>query len=299
MYQQTLTARDGIPSYYWNITAGSLPPGLSLDMYSGQISGIPTAGGAYKFTVELSDDGLVTARTYKEFTLTIPTTGVAVIDSWNNLYSGAPNKTSASNISVGSFSVGNGTQRLLLVSVVLEIGSNANPTISASYGGTNLTQLKITANNQREIVWLGYLKDSKIGSGPKDLKVSFGGAKGNASAMHVKWSSYSGVNQAAPFASSAAVNTESTKTAFGNTINYVKNGMTTVVAGNGGTPATGTLSATPAFTPGPPTTSNGHTSRTFTTAKHTANGSYPSSTAVSWSGTTSNRSALAVVSLQP
>jgi len=72
-----------------------------------------------------------------------------------------------------------------------------------------------------------------------------------------------------------------------------------VVAGNGGTPATGTLSATPAFTAGTATTTNAQTSRTFTTAKHTAAGSYASTTPVTWSGTTSNWSGWGAVSLQP
>jgi hypothetical protein len=115
----------------------------------------------------------------------------------------------------------------------------------------------------------------------------------------VKWSSYTGVNQATPVVSSGATNTATTSATFGSTINYVNNGMTTVVAGNGGSSATGTLTATPSFTAGTATTTNNHTSRTFTTAKHTAAGSYASSTAVTWSGTTSSRSGLVVVSLQP
>jgi hypothetical protein len=119
------------------------------------------------------------------------------------------------------------------------------------------------------------------------------------SALHVKWASYTGVNQTTPVASSGAVNTATTSATFGSTINYAVNGMTVVVAGNGGTPATGTLTASPSFTAGTATTTNGQTSRTFTTARHTAAGSYASSTTVSWSGTTSTRSGLVVVSLQP
>lgn len=75
--------------------------------------------------------------------------------------------------------------------------------------------------------------------------------------------------------------------------------MTTVVAANGGSAASGSLNATPAFTADTATTGNSQTSRAFTSAMHTATGSYASSTTVSWSGTTSNRSALVAVSLQP
>jgi len=115
----------------------------------------------------------------------------------------------------------------------------------------------------------------------------------------VKWASFAGVDQSTPVASSAAHSTASTTVTFGSTINYVTNGMTVVVAGNGGTPATGTLTATPAFTAGTATTTSAQTSRVFTTAMHTAAGSYASSTTVSWSGTTSTRSGLVVASLQP
>ena len=224
---------------------------------------------------------------------------VTALNGWTNLYSASPNNTSASNLAVGSIAVGSGSQRLLLVSVVMEIGRAANPTISATYGGTALTRIGITANTQREIVWMGYLKDAQIGSGSKGLTISYSGASGNVNALHVKWASYTGVNQTNPIASSAARNAGSTSVTFGSTINFVNNGMTVVVAGNGGTPATATLTATPSFTAGTATTSNAQTSRTFTTAQHTAAGSYSSSTRVTWSGTTSPRSGLVVVSLQP
>jgi hypothetical protein len=224
---------------------------------------------------------------------------VTALNGWSNLYSASPNNTSAINLAVGSFTVNSGSQRLLLVSIVMEIGANANPAISAAYGGTALTQIGITANNQREIVWMGYLNDAQIGSGSKALTISYSGASGNVRALHVKWASYAGVNQTNPVASSAARNVGSTSVTFGSTVNYVNNGMTVVVAGNGGTPATGALTATPSFTAGTSTTSNAQTSRTFATAQHTAAGSYSSATTVTWSGTTSPRSGLVVVSLQP
>ena len=224
---------------------------------------------------------------------------VTVLNSWTNLYSASPNNTSASNLAVGNIAVGSGSRRLLLVAIVMEIGSAANPTISATYGGTVLTQIGITANSQREIVWMGYINDAQIGSGSRTLAISYSGALGNVSALHVKWASYAGINQTTPMASSAARNAGSTSVTFGSTINYVNNGMTVVVAGNGGTPATGRLTATPSFTAGTATTSNSQTSRTFTTNRHTAAGSYASSTTVYWSGMTSSRSGLVVVSLQP
>jgi hypothetical protein len=189
-----------------------------------------------------------------------------------------------------------------MVAVVMEIGTAANPAISASYGGIALTPVKVTANTQREIVWVGYLKDSQIGSGAKALTVTYSGATGNVSALHVKWSAFSNVNQITPVASSGGVNTNLTSATFGSAITYVANGMTTVVAGNGGTPATGTLTATPAtpvFTADTAAINNAQTSRTYTTAAHTAAGSYASTSQVSWTGTTSAWSGVVAVSLQP
>jgi hypothetical protein len=52
------TVSGGIPLYQWSIDSGSLPDGLVLDSFTGQISGIPTAEGNYNFTVKVSDYGL-------------------------------------------------------------------------------------------------------------------------------------------------------------------------------------------------------------------------------------------------
>lgn len=239
-------------------------------------------------------------KTTLPLSINIGTAGtVAQLNAWTNLYAAALNNTSATNLAAGSFTVGTGSNRLLLVAVVMEVGTASNPTISASYGGTALTQLKVTANTQKEIVWVGYLKESQIGSGSKALTVTYSGATGNATGLHVKWAAFSGVNQTTPFAGSGGTSAGATSATFGSTINYVTNGMTTVVAGNGGSPAIGTLSTTPAFTAGTATTSNSHTSNTYTTAKHTAAGSYASTIAVSWSGTTSKWSGVVVASMQP
>jgi hypothetical protein len=55
-YTQTLAARGGTPPYSWAVTSGSLPAGLTLDPLSGTISGTPTQGGAFTFTVSATDD---------------------------------------------------------------------------------------------------------------------------------------------------------------------------------------------------------------------------------------------------
>jgi hypothetical protein len=56
-YTATLTATGGMPPYVWAITAGALPPGLSLDSATGVISGVPPHGavGTHGFTVTVTD----------------------------------------------------------------------------------------------------------------------------------------------------------------------------------------------------------------------------------------------------
>lgn len=282
------------------LTPVTLAPGASaiISLPVAAVSGKTTGTTNTSVTATAAGHGSGVSNSVSTTLTVLPQ--VAVLDDWTNIYSASPNNTSASNLSSGSFAVGSGANRLFLVTVVLESSTAANRTISATYGGIALTQIRVTANTQREIVWMGYLKESQIGTGSKALAISYSGIPGSVvNALHVKWASYTGVNQTAPIASSVATNTASTSATFGSAINYVNNGMTIVVSGNGGTPATGTLAAAPSFTAGAATTTDTQTSRTFTTAKHTAAGSYAGSTAVAWTGTTSAWSGLVVVSLQP
>ena len=54
-YSETLMAQGGIPFYNWTISAGALPDGLTLDSFTGRISGVPTREGAFSFTILLQD----------------------------------------------------------------------------------------------------------------------------------------------------------------------------------------------------------------------------------------------------
>jgi parallel beta-helix repeat protein len=56
-YSQTLHASGGSGSYTWSLFSGSppLPPGLGPITSGGLISGIPTTGGTYPFTVQVDD----------------------------------------------------------------------------------------------------------------------------------------------------------------------------------------------------------------------------------------------------
>ena len=58
-YNQALSASGGVPPLTWAMTAGSLPPGISLNATTGQISGTPTTQGTFPFTVKVTDSALL------------------------------------------------------------------------------------------------------------------------------------------------------------------------------------------------------------------------------------------------
>ncbi|PYI39323.1 hypothetical protein CVS30_04990 [Arthrobacter psychrolactophilus] len=63
-YSQTISASGGIGPYRYALTAGALPPGVSMSS-AGVLSGTPAAGGTFYFTVTATDSGNFTgARTY-------------------------------------------------------------------------------------------------------------------------------------------------------------------------------------------------------------------------------------------
>jgi hypothetical protein len=62
-YSSAMTATGGTPAYTWSISAGSLPPGLTLAATSGTISGTPSTNGTYNFTATVTDNSSPTAQT--------------------------------------------------------------------------------------------------------------------------------------------------------------------------------------------------------------------------------------------
>ena len=54
-YSDQLTMTGGTSPITWSVSAGSLPPGLTLDPATGLLSGTPTSAGTYSFTVKVLD----------------------------------------------------------------------------------------------------------------------------------------------------------------------------------------------------------------------------------------------------
>ena len=55
LYTVTLSATGGIPFYDWEVVKGSLPDGLSLDSFTGELRGTPKELGVFEFTVRVRD----------------------------------------------------------------------------------------------------------------------------------------------------------------------------------------------------------------------------------------------------
>jgi large repetitive protein len=80
-YSQNVTAANGTGPYTYAISAGSLPAGLSLNTATGALSGTPTAGGVFNFTVRATDSSAGSgpysgARAYS-MTVATPTITIA------------------------------------------------------------------------------------------------------------------------------------------------------------------------------------------------------------------------------
>ncbi|MBV8818559.1 MAG: putative Ig domain-containing protein, partial [Acidobacteriaceae bacterium] len=67
-FVQVLQASGGQPPYNWTVTAGSLPPGLTLSS-TGVIAGTPTQTGTFTFTVGITDAGGSVQQ--RQFTLNV------------------------------------------------------------------------------------------------------------------------------------------------------------------------------------------------------------------------------------
>ncbi|MCA1860774.1 putative Ig domain-containing protein [Janthinobacterium sp. HSC-3S05] len=80
-YSQSVTAANGAGPYTYAISAGALPAGLSLNTATGALTGTPTAGGVFNFTVRATDSSAGSgpysgARAYS-LTVSAPTVTIA------------------------------------------------------------------------------------------------------------------------------------------------------------------------------------------------------------------------------
>ncbi|MCZ8324668.1 MAG: putative Ig domain-containing protein [Sphingomonadaceae bacterium] len=137
-YSQTLTASGGTAPYTFAVTAGALPPGLSLSP-AGVLSGTPTADGGFNFTVTATDSSPVPgpfsgSRAYS-LTMTFPPI-VAEDDNNGSPVNGFVGGTAYANVLADN---GNGADTLggapaTLATVSLSELFSSDPKVSLAVG---------------------------------------------------------------------------------------------------------------------------------------------------------------------
>ncbi len=75
-YSQTITASGGTAPYSYSVTSGSLPAGLTLSS-DGTLSGTPTAGGSFSFSVTAKDANSIPGSLAYSLTVSAPTITIA------------------------------------------------------------------------------------------------------------------------------------------------------------------------------------------------------------------------------
>ncbi|GMK38634.1 hypothetical protein PCCS19_16880 [Paenibacillus sp. CCS19] len=101
-YNQQLKANGGVPFYDWTLSSGSLPPGLTLDRFTGAIGGTISSTApqtSYTFTVKLRDYDESSAPVQKSFTINLGGGGGTTTPSMYEAESGLINHA---NVSAGT-----------------------------------------------------------------------------------------------------------------------------------------------------------------------------------------------------
>ncbi|MCM3887100.1 putative Ig domain-containing protein [Frankia sp. R82] len=141
-YSNALVVTGGTAPFTWSVTAGTLPPGVTLNASTGVLSGTPTTAGSYPFTVGVSDAFAVTAT--QAVTLTV-TAGPIVIVKSASTSSAAPGDTvnytiTATNTAATAFSGVTFTDALTGVLDDAVYNANASATTGAvTFTSPNLT----------------------------------------------------------------------------------------------------------------------------------------------------------------
>lgn len=156
-YSQTFTASGGTATYSYAVFSGSLPAGLTLTG-AGVLSGVPTEGGSFSFTVQATDS--TTGGTYagaQVYTLSVGSPSIVV--------SGSPSGGTAGSAYSASLSASGGTAgytfTVLAGSLPPGLTLASDGTISGTPTGGGTYNFTVTAT------------DSSGGAGPYAGSASF------------------------------------------------------------------------------------------------------------------------------
>jgi hypothetical protein len=138
-YNLVLIGTGGVAPYTWSVTAGSLPPSLTLNPGSGAITGVPSAAGTFNFTVQLNDGAASTPAT-RAFSIVVVTgLNITTASALPGVTAGAPYSqvlSAAGGTAPFTWSVSAGA---------LPTGLSLNPTTGAISGSpTAVGQFTVT-----------------------------------------------------------------------------------------------------------------------------------------------------------
>ncbi len=156
-YSTTISASGGTSSYSFAITAGSLPAGLSLNSGTGVLSGTPTAGGTFNFTVTATDSSTGTGpfTGSRAYTLSVNAPTLALSPAGGSLTGTA--ETAYSQAFTGSAGTAPYTYSLSINSGIMPTGlsfSTSTGVLSGTPTTANTVNFTVTAT------------DSSTGTGP-------------------------------------------------------------------------------------------------------------------------------------
>jgi uncharacterized protein YhjY with autotransporter beta-barrel domain len=113
---------DNDDTYTYAVTTGALPPGLTLNIYSGNIFGTPTAGGTYSFTITATNTASSPSSGSQAYSLVIGTNTLTLSPST------LPNGTVGTPYDQGvTASGGSGAYNYFVSSGALPAGLTLNP----------------------------------------------------------------------------------------------------------------------------------------------------------------------------
>ncbi|MBD9402357.1 autotransporter domain-containing protein [Comamonas sp. CMM02] len=275
-YNSSFSASGGTAPYSYNITSGSMPAGLSLSP-SGTLSGTPTTGGAYNFSIGVQDRyGATGSQTYS---LTVSAPSITLSPgSLSNGTVGTP--YSATLSSTGgtapySYSITSGS---LPTGLSLNTGTGAISGIPSVAGAYNLT---ITAT------------DTNSATGSQAYSITIGGQVPVSTAVIAVVPANSSLNPitlnisggAATSVAVASAASHGTATASGTSISYTPaagfsgvDSFTYTATNASGTSSPATVSITvsaPTLTITPTTLPNGTQSTAYSQTLTTSAGTAP------------------------
>jgi uncharacterized protein YhjY with autotransporter beta-barrel domain len=142
-YNQSVTASGGIGPYDYVVLSGSLPTGLALNPNTGAITGNPSAGGTFNFTIQATDSSANTGS--RAYTVNIGTNSLVIAPA--TLPNGTRNVAYSQGVSASG---GTGPYTYVVSAGALPAGLTLNASSGAITGtptGSGLSTFTIRATD--------------------------------------------------------------------------------------------------------------------------------------------------------